>query len=185
MGNSSGAYVVATCGKANMQRVEQLGANVVIDYTAPDAIQQIRTATNENLGLVMDCVSTKPTVDICMQCFGNEGGRYAVLLPISDVERPGVIGPTFKVCYTAFGKDTIGYKAGEDDADVAQRVFEVAEKLVADGELKPLRIRGLEGGLAAVEEAVVKIKDGQVRGEKWIVRIADTPGITGDSKDAL
>jgi aspyridone synthetase trans-acting enoyl reductase len=118
-----------------------------------------------------------------MQCFGDEGGRYAVLLPISDVERPGVIGPTFKLCYTAFGKDTIGHKAGKDDADVARRVFEVAEKLVAEGELKPLRIRVLEGGLAAVEDAVVKVKNGQVRGEKWIVRIADTPGITGYAND--
>lgn len=78
--------------------------------------------------------------------------------------------------YTIFGEQfqvgSLDYPASQEDYEWAKMFMSVTEQLLAEGKLKPhnwaLQANGLKGILRGLED----MKDGQVRGEKLVYRVA-------------
>jgi hypothetical protein len=49
---------------------------MVFDYSSPSAVQDIKTATDDQLGLIFDCVGGKNSPRFCYEAMGKSGGKY-------------------------------------------------------------------------------------------------------------
>ncbi|MEW6758654.1 MAG: NADP-dependent oxidoreductase [Acidobacteriota bacterium] len=76
----AGCEVLATCGKSNIAYVEDLGADLVIDYKAQDFVQEVLEATaDEGVSVVVDTVGGEVltrSLEALMP-----GGRLVSLVP--------------------------------------------------------------------------------------------------------
>lgn len=141
-----------------------------------DVGDKIREATDNTLSLVYDTVSTPETAQICAQAFGAQGGQYVNLLgpecPRSDVQS------TFFLGYDVSGEEYIfegeRFEAKPDALAYALAFCPIAEKLWADGKLKPHPQRVGKGGLQGVLEGLQILREGRYSGEKLVYRVEDT-----------
>lgn len=73
---------------AKRERALALGADVAVDATAADAVEQVRAALGESADVVFDCVAVTPTV---RQAIGmaTKGGTVVIVgVPAGDVSVP-------------------------------------------------------------------------------------------------
>jgi NADPH:quinone reductase-like Zn-dependent oxidoreductase len=81
-----GAYVVGVCSARNVELVRGLGANEVIDYTAPDPF-----AGQALFDVVLDCVGAEVGKWLAML---TPKGRYVSCLPGPEVFARGALNIT-------------------------------------------------------------------------------------------
>ena len=80
--------VLTARSAASRERALRFGADAVVDATAADAVEQVRTALGESADVVFDCVAEQSTI---RQAFGmaNKGGTVVVVgVPPADVSIP-------------------------------------------------------------------------------------------------
>jgi 2-desacetyl-2-hydroxyethyl bacteriochlorophyllide A dehydrogenase len=65
-----------------------LGADAVVDATAPDAVEQIRNTLGESADVVFDCVAIAPTLSQAIQLADKGGTVVVVGVPAQDVTIP-------------------------------------------------------------------------------------------------
>jgi len=65
--------------------------------------------------------------------------------------------------------------ASKEDFEFAKMFFEVTEKLMAEGKLKPHPAKVGSGGLKGVLQGMEDMKAGKVSGVKLVYKVADTP----------
>ncbi|KAJ5804842.1 chaperonin 10-like protein [Penicillium riverlandense] len=82
----SGYRVLTTCSPHNFNLVRQLGVDTVFDYKDPEAVKEIRQYTNNNLKLVLDCISDDSSMEFCDNALSTEGGEYNTW-PAVGIER--------------------------------------------------------------------------------------------------
>ncbi|KAL1889882.1 hypothetical protein Sste5346_008606 [Sporothrix stenoceras] len=180
-GRLAGYKVITTCSPSNFEYVKSLGADHVVDYHDANAGQQIRDLTNNKLYHAWDTVSVPASAQICADALSTDVAtqkpRYGALLPTKcpreDVES------TFTVMYTSFGKTfmfgaDLAMPASAEDFAFAKTFYALTEKLVAAGLIKPHTYRVEQGGLDGITEGLAKLKEGKVKAEKLVYRLADT-----------
>jgi hypothetical protein len=147
---------------------------MVFDYNSPSAVQDIKTATDDQLGLIFDCIGAKDSPSFCYEAMGKSGGKYSTLLFPVDCHRKNIT-VSMVFAYTAYGEafTKFGYEAPANPEDYlyVSKFFDICEVLLAEGKLKPhpsaLRPNGLDGILAGLEE----LKEGRVSGEKLVYSV--------------
>lgn len=174
---ASGYTVITTCSPHNFDLVKKLGADHVFDYRDPNAPAEIRKLTDDKLIYAYDTVGTDPAPQVCDGALSTAGGTY-VTITLSKTSREDV---TFKftLAYTTFGE---GYKSAnfeippsEEDRISAIKFWEVAGKLLANGQVKPHPHSVGKDGLKGVSDGLQQMKEGKVSGTKLVYRVADTP----------
>ncbi|OCK73716.1 oxidoreductase-like protein [Lepidopterella palustris CBS 459.81] len=170
----SGCHVIATASPSNFDLVRKLGADQVFDYNSANVGAEIRKATNDNLGLVFDCISEGSSPAICAASIGSAGGKYSTLLYVKDFPRSDVSN-ALTVAYTAVGD---AFSAGDynipakpEDYEFAVKFWKVTERLLNEGKIKAHPVKVMEGGLAGIPAGLQELKDGKVRGVKLVYRI--------------
>jgi hypothetical protein len=142
----------------------------------PEVGRHIRKATDDSLSITFDTVNTSETAAICAEAFGAQGGQYVNLLG-SDCPRPDV-NSTFFLGYDISGEDYIfegeKFKANPDALAYAVAFFPVAERLWAEGKVKPHPQKLGPGGLGGVLEGLQILREGKYSGEKLVYSVGET-----------
>lgn len=124
----------------------------------------------------MDTVSIESTASICADAIGPHGGSYCNLLGI-DCPRADVKS-SFFLGYGVSGESYIfegeHYEARPEDFEFGVKFIPIAEKLWAEGKLKPHPQRVGSGGLTGAISGMQSLREGKYSGEKLVYRIDET-----------
>jgi hypothetical protein len=147
---------------------------MVFDYSSPSAVQDIKTATDDQLGLIFDCVGGKNSPRFCYEAMGKSGGKYSTLLfPVDCPRKDIVLSMVF--AYTAYGEafTKFGHEspAKLEDYFYASRFFDICEVLLAEGKLKPHPSARRPNGLDGVLDGLHELKEGHTSGEKLVYSV--------------
>lgn len=164
----AGRTVVATASPHNFDLVKQHGADAVFDYKAPDAAEQIRAAY-PGIEQAFDGISENGTIEFCAGLV-SKGGKVVVLLPPKAAEMDGVHIQHI-LAYTMFGREFHllpprgpKFPASAADRDSLVKFYALLPRIV--GDLKPIPIKELSGGLDNLNEGLSQLRDGKVSGTK-------------------
>lgn len=150
--------------------MRKLGADKVFDYKDPECGEKIRSATDNKLKLVFDCIAEGTSPGIIAKALSSSGGHVSTLLPVQNFGR-GDIKHNFTFAYTSLGeKYNDRFPASQADYEFGKRFWAVAEELINNGKVKthPVEVRkGLEG----VPKGLNDVKEGKVSGVKLVYTV--------------
>ena len=173
----SGYTVITTCSPHNFDLVKSLGADVVYDYKDPNAADEIRKYTENNLKLVLDTIALDSSAKFCDNALSTEGGEYSAI-GLVKIDRENV-NSYFTLARTAFGDEVvfgdIRLPASREDQEFGEKFGMIVEKLLAEGKIKPHPPRVGKDGLKGVLEGLQLMREGKVSGEKLVYNVAETP----------
>lgn len=171
----SGLHVVAIAG-SSQDVPKKYGADEVIDYRGKSKDELISAITSSHGGKgvthIYDAVSEGGSAEASLGALIKQGrgGRYTYVLFVGKElleSLPASIQAAQTVCWTAWG----------DDAAFAEHWFDWLGEKIETGEFKPQKVTVVPGGLGGVKEALRRLKNGEVRGEKLVLRVAETAGL--------
>ncbi|EME40775.1 hypothetical protein DOTSEDRAFT_65424 [Dothistroma septosporum NZE10] len=174
-----GLVVLTTCSKASTALVESFGADKCFDYNDPGCGAAIREHSGNALDYVLDCITTESSAQICYQALGRCGGKYVGLepLPESTNKRKAVVPDWILVSWLTGQKISWPAPFGTDGMPeakaFAERFFPFIHALFTDGWFKAHPIREEPGGLEGLLDGVMLLRQGKIRGQKLVYRIAD------------
>jgi NADPH:quinone reductase-like Zn-dependent oxidoreductase len=171
----SGLRVLATCSPSNFELVRSRGADIVFDYNNPSAVRDIKTAADDQLGLIFDCVGEKNSPSFCFEAMGQSGGKYSSLLPPATECPRKDIAVSMVFAYTAYGeafaKFGHEFPAKLEDYVYASKFFDICEALLAEGKLKPHPSAHQPNGFDGILDGLHKLREGQVSGKKLVYSV--------------
>jgi NADPH:quinone reductase-like Zn-dependent oxidoreductase len=173
----SGYTVLTTCSPHNFDLVRRLGADVVFNYKDPETAKEIRKYTNNNLKLVVDCISDDSSMEFCDNALSTEGGKYNSWPP-NSIQRANVYSSQ-TVAYMSFGEPfelgPMSFPAKPEDRVFAEKFLTAAERLLAEGKIKVHPVKLGKGGLQGVLDGLEQLKAGKLSGEKLVYNVGETP----------
>ncbi|TFY63382.1 hypothetical protein EVG20_g6346 [Dentipellis fragilis] len=191
--------VITTASPKNHELVKKYGADVVVDYHAPDAVEQIIKATGKQGGVdvVFDAISEGNSVELSTKSLRANGPRkVGVVLPLKEDELDPSVEYTLILCSLLLGSDVNAFgrynPRDERDYQFGIEFYEQVAGWLRTGQLKGNPHTVQPGGLAGVQDGLAFMKSGKVRldtssslrdprprphvsGTKLVYRIADTP----------
>jgi NADPH:quinone reductase-like Zn-dependent oxidoreductase len=174
----SGLTVLTTCSPHNFDLVKYYGADAVFDYSDPEVGKKVRSASNDEVKHVYDTISTASSARIAADAMSSAGGKYtsilAVEFPRDDCEEELIMGYTINGEPFKMGPEGDLNAARPEDFEFGAKFWTVAEELLAQGKLKPVKLTVGLGGLNGVLEGMQLMREGKVSGTKLVYRIADT-----------
>ncbi|GAA5860524.1 hypothetical protein JCM8547_000330 [Rhodosporidiobolus lusitaniae] len=173
LAKKAGLHVVAIAGSSSSVATSY-GADEVIDYrskSTSDLVSAITSAANGRLRFAFDCVSENGTLETIAEAFDQLGGGKATfVLPYTEEQLeklPKSVEATRTLCATAYG----------EESDFAEVWFDRVGEWLEKGEFRPQKVTVVFGGLEGVKEGLRRLQQGEVKGEKLVYRIAETPGL--------
>ena len=122
----------------------------------------------------MDCIASADTAKICVESMGPGEGKYCSLIPVEELPRKD-ISNNIIVMFTSFGEKffygPMEFPPNKQDEDFATEFYEVAEKLLSEGKIKPHPSLVREGGLEGVLEGLKDLKEKKVSGAKLVYKL--------------
>jgi hypothetical protein len=194
MAYRAGYRVLTTCSPSSFSFVTSLGAEKAFDYTDPECGNAINAYTGNALMNIFDTVAVPSSARLCAQAFSSDlprsqgtqepqRARYGSVAPVgiprpdTDVESAVVL--MYTIFNEAFSKWGMEFPATKEDFESARVFFDLVERLLQEeDEGKRLRTHPEkvgEEGLKGVLDGLLALKEGRVRSQKLVYRIADTP----------
>ncbi|KAJ5642146.1 alcohol dehydrogenase [Penicillium lividum] len=173
-----GFTTIATCSPHNFDFVKSYGADVVYDYKTPDCAAKIRADTNNELEFIIDCFAEDSSMRFCYAAMGRAGGKYVALNPFSEhLHNRKVIEPDWILATRINGEGSSWpppFQCPDDFSilDVSLPLYEVFQRLLDDGKLRPHTVKLEAGGLGGIPEGVQKIRSGEISGVKLVYSLA-------------
>lgn len=176
----SGLRVVTTASARNHAMLEGLGAAKVFDYGDEDCGAKIREYTGGKLRYVFDCIALPESFEICAAALGESaeaaGGElhYSALLPPKGFPREDVKTRS-TMLYTATNETytKMGRTVTPDPKDNEEITawYREAEKLIADGKIKP-HAKEVGKGWEGVIEGLDRMRKGEYSARKLVYTVA-------------
>ncbi|GAA5963726.1 hypothetical protein JCM21900_004112 [Sporobolomyces salmonicolor] len=174
LAKKAGLYVVGVASSTELAK--SYGCDEVIDYrgkSTADLVDAIVAAGGGRIHHVYDAVSEGGTLETVSAALSRTGapGRFTHVLPYSEEQLaalPQGVTAHHTSCNTAY----------EGDSDFAEHWFARVGEWIERGEFKSQRVTVVPGGLAGVEEGLRRLQQHEVKGEKLVYRIAETPGLS-------
>lgn len=173
----SGYAPIATCSPVNFALVKSRGAVAAFDYAEGDVAAQIAAHAHDRLKHVIDCISTEPSVAICLAAIQRPGGRYVSLQHISDsllAKRRAVV-PMFALAAEAFGEEiSLGSAvydrpmSTETTALVTEHIQMLQREVLDQRKLQAHPVELLEGGLEGVIGGLQRLANQGVSARKLV-----------------
>ncbi|THC98053.1 hypothetical protein EYZ11_002479 [Aspergillus tanneri] len=172
----SGYRVITTCSPRNFDLVKKLGADAVFDYRDPAAAEEIHRFTGNELRLVLDTIALEDSAKFCDKAISTDGGDYSALLSV-EIARENVRN-RWTLAFSIFGEELkFGnslFPAKPEDKAFAEKFWATAQKLLAEGKVKPHPVSVRQGGLRGVLEGMQAMKEDKVSGEKLVYRVGES-----------
>ncbi|KAL2851314.1 chaperonin 10-like protein [Aspergillus pseudodeflectus] len=184
-----GAYAIQLAQKSNIHPViaiagrgapfvekliDRSKGDTIIDYRKGDeavisGIKEAVEASGADAKLLhtYDCVSEGSSY-VNLGKVVAPGGKIVVVLPVKDY--PGIPD------HVQLVKNTVGC-VHADQKDLGYVYSRYLAKGLLDGWFKPHPHEVIPGGLKGVEQALKNLKNGKASAVKYVVRVAETPGL--------
>ncbi|KAI8585713.1 chaperonin 10-like protein [Geranomyces variabilis] len=159
---AAGYTVIATASPKQRDAVLALGAAHVVDYSAPDAVEQIRELTKGECRLALNAVGGDATVQAAAALRADEREPSTV---VSVAATLGAIPAGVTLLPPIFGFDPTLVDF------VHEMIRNELVEYFAKNEIKPSRVKVVKGGLDGVGEALELLASKKVSGEKLVVVI--------------
>ncbi|KAM0746333.1 GroES-like protein [Meredithblackwellia eburnea MCA 4105] len=173
LAKKAGLYVVGIAG-AGGEHAKAYGADEIIDYRGKSNEQltdEIALAAGGRIKHAYDAISENGTVQAIAYAFEkNGGGSITYVLTLSDAEvaaLPKTVVPIRTLVATAYGAD----------AEFSTKWYKKVGEWLEEGAFKSQQAVVIPGGLEGVKEGLRRLQAGEVRSEKFVYKIADTPGL--------
>jgi len=154
----SGYTVIGVCSSHNFDYVKSLGADQVVDYHAPNALEEIKS--RGDIQYAFDVIGDA-SANLCAQLLSPEGCMVSCAAaqdfkPSSSVKYNHVfLGGAYLTQGKQLQQLTL-YKG-------------VVHDLLERGQFKPLPVERLDGGLSAIANGLKLLEDSRVSGVKLVV----------------
>ncbi|KAH8647251.1 zinc-binding dehydrogenase [Xylariales sp. PMI_506] len=179
----AGLFVIATGSKRNHEILKSLGADVAVDYSDADWIDQIRKASHDGLEHAFDCIAEVETTKAIAHALSpTKGGHIVCILPRKTKELDPELTKVkveSTIVYSVFERtlkygafDNCGEPTPQDKA-FWEKYLSLLPEYLTSGKIKPNRIREL-GGLDDILSGFKLQADGKVSAEKLVYKIAGT-----------
>ncbi|KAK4206769.1 major facilitator superfamily domain-containing protein [Rhypophila decipiens] len=179
----SGAGVIAVCSPHNFGLVKGYGADFVFDYADPETPSRIRQVTNGELEYGLDVIADTESVGTCQAAISRYGGILTVLEKYDWAQeqsslRRKTVDVRFPLALEIFGKElklSNGYErpSSEERRKEARKWFEVYQRLLDEGKLRPHPVKVLESGWQSILDGLGVLKSGSVSGYKIVVPLVE------------
>lgn len=150
------------------------GADEVIDYRSkslPELSALIASAANGGIHHAFDAVSENGTLSAISEALGKNGGGKATYVLTATPEElaslPKGVEFVRTLVATAYG----------EDAAFATKWFDAVGKWIEEGSFKAQKVTVIPMGLDGVGEGLRRLEAHEVHSEKFVYRIAETPGL--------
>jgi NADPH:quinone reductase-like Zn-dependent oxidoreductase len=168
--------------------IDRSKGDVIIDYRAAGGNEGIVSALSEALKgqkvqFAMDAISEHDSYTNIGKVLDPNVGRIAVVLPGKKYEMPIPVTPIVTMVgsvHAGFNAylEKEGEKAGKlDDKEFGAAFFRFFGRGLAEGWFSGHPYKIVDGGLEGVANALNAMSQGKVSGFKFVMRIADTPGV--------
>lgn len=168
LAKASGLTVITTASPRNFDYLRSLGADLVVDYNSPTAVQEILAFPGGRALYGWNCIGTGESEAFVERALGGVGeGRIGSILESDKYD--------WTLGYDALG-ETYVWTGGQvrqgkaEELAFATRFWAIARELLAEGKFKPIRQvvnrggSGLEGVLKGMDDQ----KNGLVSAEKLV-----------------
>ncbi|GAA5831645.1 hypothetical protein JCM3766R1_004964 [Sporobolomyces carnicolor] len=176
LAKKAGHRVVGIAG-GSIDLARSYGADDVIDYrgkTPEQLADEISQAAGGEIHYVYDAVAEHGSFEASVAALKkNGGGRYTHVLPISDEQAkslPEGVTAHAEMC-------NVAYQGPEEEQKHCEKYFDLLGEWLAKGEFRTQRLEIVPGGLGGVEEGLRRLQQNEVKGQKLVYRIAETPGL--------
>ncbi|KAL3430603.1 chaperonin 10-like protein [Aspergillus tetrazonus] len=174
----SGYAAITTCSPHNFNLVKSLGATAAFDYHSPTCGRQIRDFSSGNLWYALDCITDTRSMAVCYEAIGPSGGRYLSLdpFPIRGHTRRSV-KPNWVLSLTMYNqpipwKRPFKRDACPQDREFAKSWFQIAQRMIDAGDIKPHTSELRAGGWDGVPGGLELLQRGDVSGRKLVYEVA-------------
>jgi NADPH:quinone reductase-like Zn-dependent oxidoreductase len=174
---SSGYDPIATVSNVSADLVKSYGAVKTFPYSSPTCGDAIKKETKGEIRHAIDCITTPESVQCCLKAIGRTGGRCVTLEYANDeLKTRKAVKFDMVMAYVAFGKgvELPGAYHREPDMDKlysASRWRNDVQELLDQGRIRCHPVREVSGGWEGIIKGLEMLKDGQVRGQKLVVRV--------------
>jgi NADPH:quinone reductase-like Zn-dependent oxidoreductase len=175
---------IAITSSKSAELAKEYGATGTASYAAKDCVDAVKTLAGKPIRYALDCITDAESTAICYSALARTGGTYACL---EECPAPWRTRRMVKV------KEVMGFQVLGVDINLAgstytrpgdPALFEIGkqwagemEVLMDSGQVKPHPLRELEGGWTSIIEGLEKLRKGEVRGQKLVVRIPHAEGM--------
>jgi NADPH:quinone reductase-like Zn-dependent oxidoreductase len=175
----AGYHVITTASSSARQKLQKLGADVVLPRDDPErTAMEVRTLY-PHLAHALDCFSSSESAAACANALGEKGGHVHTLLPIEQ-HIPNV-RTTFALVHATLGRplsvfNLMTEKPTASQLEADRRLatqwcsFDKGHtyKLLLEGLLLPTAIVRWKGGLAGVQSGIEAMLRGDAAGAKIV-----------------
>jgi NADPH:quinone reductase-like Zn-dependent oxidoreductase len=158
-----GLEVIAITSSKTQSLAQSLGANHVIardGKTEDEIISEIRSIAGDNITRAIDLVGTT-TASYCLQAFSTK--KKCIFAPLAMISSKAVIPENVRV-------ETVEMKQFVLNPESRVYALEL-NRLVEGGQIKLPDVEVLEGGLDVVTEGLERLKRGDMKGKKIVVKM--------------
>lgn len=145
----------------------------VIDYRGKSAAElgiAISNSAGGQIRHVFDAISESGSIDAISHGLGSQGGTVAHVLDYSETQLASlpVNIKLERISSASAHNDPV-------DMEAVRQYFVKLGGWLKEGSFKGQKVTVVAGGLSGVEEGLKRLRNGQVRGEKLVYRISETP----------
>ncbi|KAJ3178066.1 hypothetical protein HDU87_003848 [Geranomyces variabilis] len=164
---AAGYSVIATASAKHHDAVRKLGAVHVVDYSRPDAIEELKKlAGGGRCRTAFDAVGGSAT-RMCADALRADTDRPSTVVSIAaDVNNPPQMPEGVQLLPRVNGFDPASHSFA------SQVMNEEVLEYFAAGRLAPNKVKVVDGGLDGVAHALELSSSGKVSGEKLVVVLA-------------
>lgn len=183
--------IIAVAGKGVPQvqaLLDPSKGDKVIDYKAAGSNEGIVSALNDALGgkkvqFAYDAISEHDSYVNIGHVLDPSTGRITVVLPWKEYEMSIPVKPIKTMVGSVHSdKGAFGEQVGKlGDKEFGAAFYRFFGRGLAEGWFSGHPHRTVEGGLEGLAGALNDLMNGRVSGFKYVVRIADTPGLGGNN----
>ncbi|EJF58621.1 GroES-like protein [Dichomitus squalens LYAD-421 SS1] len=157
--------IITTASPKNVELLTSYGATHVLDRSLPQnaLISEVTKIAGGPVSLVYDAISLPET----------QAAGYALLAPNGKLLT--VLPPT--VTETTEGRSVVsvlGVIQRAPNVEFGKALLAQLPALLESGDIKPLRVEVIPGGLGGITAGLAKLKNNQVSGTKLVVRPPET-----------
>ena len=176
LAKKAGHRVVGVAG-SSIELANSYAAEEIMDYRGKSVEQlaeEISKAAGGSIHYIYDAVSEHGSFEASSAALGkNGGGKYTHVLPLSEEQvksLPKGVTAHHEVCDVAYG-------GTEEEKKHCEKYFDQLGEWLKKNEFRSQRVEVIPGGLEGVKEGLRKLQANEVKGQKLVYRVAETPGL--------